>query len=390
MVSIKIKPVIQLILLLILGHSFCHAQNNLRNYGDLKIHELGQIGFFTNLVNDGMFNKNLGLAGFYGTNTLRISGTFTPVFYDTEISVEKGLSLEIPIHVVNNANFIVGDFLTPRVFESVSVNFDQESFYVGENDTSMVDGYAAVNGQPNFTFPIGDGLQLRPLILNSESENPLARCAYFYENPGSPTSITDSFDPAQRARDLGAVSTTEFWRLQGSVPSTISISWNERSDIASLTDDIATIMVVGWSKAERQWVPIGGTVAVGDLSTGFATSQSFVPDAYEALTFGTMDVPADFLTLENYLVTANGDGINDILMIPELLELSPNNHLKIYNRFGSLVFDQKNYTDQFNGFSNVDNFVIDRQQGLPSDVYFYIVTMEDVGLNFQGFLYLTH
>ena len=81
-------------------------------------------------------------------------------------------------------------------------------------------------------------------------------------------------------------------------------------------------------------------MAVGDLSTGFVASETFVPDDYEALTFGTMDVPADFLTLENYLVTANGDGINDVLIIPELLELSPNNHLKIYNRFGSLVFEQ--------------------------------------------------
>ena len=61
----------------------------------------------------------------------------------------------------------------------------------------------------------------------------------------------------------------------------------------------------------------------------------------------------------------------------------------IYNRFGQMVFDQKNYTNQFNGFSNVDNFVIDREQGLPADVYFYIVSMEDLGLDFQGFLYLT-
>ena len=147
-------------------------------------------------------------------------------------------------------------------------------------------------------------------------------------------------------------------------------------------------MVVGWSKAARQWVQLGSTVAVGDLSTGFVSSESFIPDDYDAITFGTMDVPAEFLSLDNFLVSANGDGINDALVIPEL-EQSPNNHLKIYNRFGSLVFEQQNYTDQFRGFSNVDNFVIDQQQGLPTDVYFYIVSLEDLGLDFQGFLYLT-
>ena len=365
------------------------AQTALYNSGNIRIHNQGQLGFHTDLINDAAFDENVGLAGFYGTALLNVSGAFAPTFFDVELLNDQGVFLQTGINNTNNTNFVLGDFLTPRDQSGSYLNYLQNAFYTGENDLTKVDGYAAVTQQQNFTFPIGDSQQLRPLILSSESVNPLAKCAYFYENPGSPSSLDVSFDPALNARDLGAVSTTEFWRLEGSVPSTISISWNERSDIAALTDDINTIMVVGWSKASRQWIPLGGTVAVGDLSTGFVASETFVPDDYEALTFGTMDVPADFLTLENYLVTANGDGINDVLMIPELLELSPNNHLKIYNRFGSLVFEQENYTDQFNGYANVDNFVIDRQQGLPADVYFYVVTMDDLGLDFQGFLYLT-
>ena len=366
-----------------------NAQTALYNSGNIRIHNQGQLGFHTDLINDAAFDENVGLAGFYGTALLNVSGAFAPTFFDVEIVNDLGVFLQTGINSDNNTNFVLGDFLTPRDQSGSYFNFLQNAFYTGESDFSKVDGYAAVTQQQNVTFPIGDDQQLRPLILNSSGVNPLAKCAYFYENPGSPSSLGVSFSPAIKARDLGAVSATEFWRLEGSVPSTISISWNERSDIASLTDDVATIMVVGWSKASRQWIPLGGTVAVGDLSTGFVASESFVPDDYEALTFGTMDVPADFLTLENYLVTANGDGVNDVLIIPELLELSPNNHLKIYNRFGSLVFEQQNYTDQFNGFANVDNFVIDRQQGLPADVYFYIVTMDDLDLDFQGFLYLT-
>ena len=365
------------------------AQTALYNSGNIRIHDQGQLGFHTDLINDAAFDENDGLAGFYGTSILTVSGAFAPTFFDVELAHDTGVFLETGINTDNNANFILGDFITPRDQSSAYFNLLQNAFYTGESDLTKVDGYAAVTQQQNFTFPIGDTQQLQPLILNSSGVNPLAKCAYFYENPGSPSSLGVTFSPAIKARDLGAVSASEFWRLEGSVPSTISISWNERSDIASLTDDVATIMVVGWSKASRQWIPLGGTVAVGDLSTGFVASETFVPDDYEALTFGTMDVPAEFLTLENYLVTANGDGINDVLMIPELLELSPNNHLKIYNRFGSLVFEQVNYTDQFNGFSNVDNFVIDRQQGLPADVYFYVVTLDDLGLDFQGFLYLT-
>jgi gliding motility-associated-like protein len=89
--------------------------------------------------------------------------------------------------------------------------------------------------------------------------------------------------------------------------------------------------------------------------------------------------------LDNYLLTPNNDGINDVLVIEEL-ELSPNNTIQIYDRNGLKVFELNNYTDEFNGFSNIDNLVINREQGLPRGVYFYLINMIDLGLNYQGFL----
>lgn len=364
------------------------AQTALYNSGNIRIHDQGQLGFHTDLINDAAFDENLGLTGFYGNNRIFVSGAFAPSFFDTEFAAANGVFLETGINNSNNTNFVFGDILTPRNLSNSYYNFLENAFYGGDSDISKVDGYAAITLQQNFTFPVGDNQQLRPLILSSESENPLAKCAYFFEDPNSPSSLNNGFDTTRKARDIGFVSATEFWRLKGSIPSTISISWNERSDMAALTDDIANILIVGWSKSANQWMIIGTTAAVGDLSQGFVSSESFVPDDYDAITFGTIDVPAEFLSLDNFLVSANGDGINDSFIIPEL-EQSPNNHLKIYNRFGQMVFDQINYTNQFNGFSNIDNLVIDREQGLPSGVYFYIVSMEDLGLDFQGFLYLT-
>ncbi len=365
-----------------------HAQPALYNSGNIRIHEQGQLGFHIDLINDAAFDENVGLAGFYGDNQIYVSGAFVPTFFDMEIANNTGVLLYTGINNINNTNFITGDFLTLKDQSNTYYNFLQNAFYVGEGDISQVDGYAAVTGQQDFTFPIGDGLQLRPLILKSEGINPLAKCAYLSEDPGNPSSLNTRFNPIVNAKDIGFVSDREFWRLEGSVSSTVSISWNEQSAISDLTDDISILIVVGWSKATNQWVSLAGSAPVGDLSQGIITSTSFVPDDYEALTFGTTDVPEDYLSLDNYFVSVNGDGINESFIIPEL-EQSPNNHLKIYNRFGQLVFDQVNYTDQFNGYSNVDNFVIDRKQGLPTGVYFYIVSMQDLGLDFQGFLYLT-
>ena len=365
-----------------------NAQTALYNSGNIRIHPQGQIGFHTDLINDAPFDENVGLAGFYGNAQLNVLGALPPTFFDVEIANLNGVFLQTGINNSNNTNFVMGNFLTPRTDPNTNYNFLQQSFYVGDNEIAKVDGYAAITLKQNFIFPVGDDNQLRPLVLNSESENTQARCAYFYEDPNNPVSIGERYPTLNKQRDIGFISSTEFWRLEGNIPSAISISWNLRSDIIALTDDVSIILIVGFSKAENRWVALGTPTGVGDLNTGIATSATFIPDDFDAITFGTMDVPAEYLDLDNYLVSVNGDGINEALLIPEL-EQSPNNHLKIYNRFGQMVFDQPNYTDQFIGFSNVDNLVMDRRQGLPSGVYFYIVDMIDLGLEFQGFLYLT-
>ncbi len=47
-----------------------------------------------------------------------------------------------------------------------------------------------------------------------------------------------------------------------------------------------------------------------------------------------------------------------------------------------------NYRTNLSGISNVDNMILNREIGLPEDLYFYIISMDDLGLEFQGFLFL--
>lgn len=363
------------------------AQTALYNSGNLRIHEDGHLGFHTNLINDGVFDENSGLAGFYGIAPLTISGALPPTLFDVEISNDTNVGLNTVVNVSNNLNFIVGDFFTPKDEPQYYLNFLADSFYTGESDISKVNGYATVTDLQNFTFPVGDGMQVRPLVLRSQSVNTLAKCAYFFENPNNPSTFTGTFDTERRPPQLGSVSTREFWRLEGDVPSTVQITWNGRSNMGEVTDDVSKIVVVGFSKTTGRWEILAGGAAAGDLTEGLVVSALFVPDEYEALTFGATGEPRDYLTLDNYLVTPNGDGRNEALEIPEL-ELSPNNHLQIYDRFGLKVFEMSNYTNQFVGYSNVNNFVIGRDEGLPEGVYFYVVSLKDLELDFQGFFYL--
>ncbi len=365
-----------------------HAQTALHNAGNLRIHENGQMGFHTDLINNGIFDENLGLAGFYSENTLDITGAVPATLNDVEFATSIATVIRTSLNISNNANFITGNVLTPREEPDVTLNFLENGFYNGEGDMNKVDGYASFTQQQNIAFPVGDFEQLRPLLLESQSINPFAKCAYFSEDPNNPTTFDTGFDTENKTPGLGAISTREFWRLEGNVPSTIQISWNAQSDIAALTDDITTIVPVGWSKTANQWVSLGNAGGMGDLTEGFTTSISFIPDDYEIITFGGAGEPLEFLDLGNYLVTPNGDGRNDVLEIPEL-EQSPNNTVRIFDRFGLKVFEKDNYTNEFDGFATTGSFVINKEEGLPSGVYFYIATLHNLNLEFQGFLYLS-
>ncbi len=363
-----------------------NSQTALYNSGNLRIHEEGQIGFHTNLINDGPFDENVGLAGFYGTDLLTISGALTPILYDVELLNDSGVLLNTTLAVANNTSFMVGDLITPRANPGIHYNFLQDASFVGENNISKVEGYAMVSGQQNFSFPVGDNEQHRPLVINSNGINSIALCAYFYEDPNNPSTFP-GFNTDIKPRNIFGISTTEFWRLEGSVLSRVTLAWNPRSNLAALTADVNSITIMGWSTSANQWVNLGRESIAGDISQGIVSSAPFVPDDYEILTFGSADEPEEFLVLPNFYLSPNGDGVNDFLEILEL-EQSPNNSLEIYDRRGLKVFEMVNYINEFTGVSNMDNMVLKREIGLPEGLYYYIISMDDLGLNFQGFLFL--
>lgn len=383
-----------LFLLCCLLFSPANAQENaLHNAGNLRIHADGQIGFHTNLINNSTFDSNLGLAGFYADGEQRISGAFSPQFFNMEILKTGNLFLETSTLAENSMLFALGNIVGPKINSNIRMDFLENTFITGENNGSHVNGYVGITNQANFSFPIGDGEQLRPLILNSGETNIFAACAYFFENANDPITLDDEFNILQSENTIDLVSDTEFWVLEGEQNSTISLSWNERSNIANLTNDINDIVIVGWSRSEQQWLNLGQASIGGDINFGFVRSDDFIPNDFSALTFGIAPSLNDSFannnrTLGNFYVSPNGDGINDRLIIDQLINDSPNNSLAIFNRFGQPIFSQENYVDEFEGFSNENNLVIARDNSLPEGVYFYVTELFDLGLSFQGFLFL--
>lgn len=362
------------------------AQDGIRNVGMLRIHSEGGVGFHTNFINDGILDGNKGLVGFYSDDSIGISGAYLPVFYDMEVLVTNSLFLDVAVKVENQENFILGNVKTTRLNSFSSLIFQHVSYHTGASNRGKVDGFVTTVGKQNFIFPVGDNEKFRPLILNSETVNPVASCAYFYVGSDSSNRIIAPFNVNSKEGTLKTISKREFWRLEGSVLSTVKISWNEFSDMELLTDDVDAIVMVGWNKTSNKWESLGGN-ATGELSQGLAISDKFVPDQYEVITFGILNAPKNIYNLPNYLVTPNGDGINDFLEISEL-KLFPNHHIRIYDRYGLLVFSEANYTNGFNGIANEGDIVPNRKIGLPSGVYFYLLTMDNYNTEYQGYLYL--
>lgn len=78
----------------------------------------------------------------------------------------------------------------------------------------------------------------------------------------------------------------------------------------------------------------------------------------------------------------NGDGINDVFEIPEIFEFEAK--LKIWNRWGDIVFESDLYRNEWDGTCQSD-FCLGKGD-LPEGTYYYRLTIE--GHNFDSFLTL--
>jgi gliding motility-associated-like protein len=90
----------------------------------------------------------------------------------------------------------------------------------------------------------------------------------------------------------------------------------------------------------------------------------------------TIDIPDAF--------SPNADNINDTWFIPNLYKY-PNNSLKIFNRWGNLIYEAAPYDGTWNGTNNQSALFGDE---LPVSTYYYILDLGDGSEPFAGFVFL--
>ena len=71
----------------------------------------------------------------------------------------------------------------------------------------------------------------------------------------------------------------------------------------------------------------------------------------------------------------NGDGVNETFTI-DCISRYPNNVLKVFNRWGNIVFEQRSYNNNWDGTSN-GRATVQKGQQLPVGTYYYVLDLGD-------------
>ncbi|MBD2757418.1 beta strand repeat-containing protein [Spirosoma validum] len=231
-----------------------------------------------------------------------------------------------------NHNFLTGGAGTqPGIIGTVrSAPFGVLNFaatatgHTGANDANHVDGYVRKQGAGSFIFPTGDNGHYGPFAAAADGTTG----AYIYANPS--TAVTSNlgggnyaalpagapFSTSAKAANLSVVSTQEYWDIDGTNNTAITLTWSALSAIGTLTtNDLSKLTIVGWNGT--QWVPIASAVDVtsvlggtSNLTAGsITTTGALAPNAYTAYTFGATAALAPFACSSlAYQVAATGGG----------------------------------------------------------------------------------
>ena len=257
----------------------------------------GAVYYFGNVINNGHIGDGFGeefIRACDNRETI-ITGTGFTEFNDLDVDNSAGVFLNTEMEIKENLSFTAGIIRTDRGRRNNRVTFGEGSNNSGAGDDRHVNGTIVKRGAGVFSFPLGDGDHISPMVIRGQNPFDVFEATYISDN-------LDRFQQASRgvfpedSTDFNVlrVQDLEFWTLEGGQSTTITLSFTSYSDISRLTDSPEIdLTVVGWR--DGQWENIGQTEVITFLGTGTVTSRTVVPNDYEAFTFGVLDTDGDEL-----------------------------------------------------------------------------------------------
>jgi gliding motility-associated-like protein len=213
---------------------------------------------------------------------------------------------------------------------------------------------------------------------------------YVFEwyNGTSVTATPDAVGEFYRQLVLGGYTVTATDRNSGCVSAPVTTEIVEDFDFPEFTIKISGTIcddltgkaeVIAADEAdlyEVEW-NIGGVLYYGPIASALPSGNFTVTATTVHQCSASQDffVPLDISVYNG--VSRNGDGMNDIFEIG-CIDQFPNNRVRIFNRAGTLVYENRGYNNSevyFNGISNKGISVLGKE--LPDGTYFYIIDKGD-------------
>uniref|UniRef100_UPI0040474176 gliding motility-associated C-terminal domain-containing protein n=2 Tax=Flavobacterium sp. TaxID=239 RepID=UPI0040474176 len=123
-------------------------------------------------------------------------------------------------------------------------------------------------------------------------------------------------------------------------------------------------------------ITLDSTVVPGTYTLQYNLCEAQNPSNCDTATLTIEITPSEIKIFNN--VTANNDNINDYLMV-EGVTFYPDNTMQIFNRWGTLVYEENGYNNldkRFEGRSTA-HLTINASEGLPVGTYYYIFKYVD-------------
>jgi len=208
-----------------------------------------------------------------------------------------------------NHNFLTGGSGTrPGIIGTVrtapygTLNFASTAgSYTGADNANHVDGYIRKSGTASFIFPVGNNGHYGPFAASADGTTG----AYFHADPNSavvpnpaggnypPLPAGAPFSTTSMGSGVTSVSSIEYWDIDGSGSTAVTLTWNAGSSVGTLTGNaLPNLTIVGWDGSK--WANIPSTVDATSILGGsssltagsITTNASITPDTYTAYTLG--------------------------------------------------------------------------------------------------------
>ncbi|GAB3028163.1 hypothetical protein [Spirosoma pulveris] len=187
------------------------------------------------------------------------------------------------------------------------LSFSAGASHINASDNAFVDGYAKTYNTTAFVFPIGDNNKYRPAAVSAASLIEPITAAYYGVSPT--TAITSSlkggnepalpsggpFSITAKETALLAVDGVEYWDIDGTLSTRITLTWDANSNVSTLTaGNLTSLTIAGWDGTKWVIIPstMDATSILGSASTSTAgsitTTFSLAPNTYQVYTLASL------------------------------------------------------------------------------------------------------